>query len=200
MLTAARQFPLPPGVTIDWRQGSALALPVSDGAFDIVLCQQGLQFFPDRVKALREMRRVLVSGGRVALSVWTGPSPYFVAQREGLTRHVSPQAATSIAAAFTLGDRDELSGLLKVADFHNIVVHHVRMTLRFPPPEEFLLRHLSALPVAELVAATGEEDRAALAGRSHEGSDACVRRWLWRGSAPGGQRGDRARAAYLPSP
>jgi len=162
MLKAARQFPLPPGVTIDWRQGSALALPFSDGAFDVVLCQQGLQFFPDRVKALREMHRVLVSGGRVALSVWTGPSPYFVALREGLARHVSPEAATSSAAAFTLGDSDELSGLLKRADFHDVVVHHVRMTLRFPAPEEFLLRHLSAVPVAELVAAASEEDRAAL--------------------------------------
>ena len=174
MLKAARQFPLPPGVTIDWRQGSALALPFSDGAFDVVLCQQGLQFFPDRVKALREMHRVLVSGGRVALSVWTGPSPYFVAQREGLARHVSPEAATSSAAAFTLGDSDELSGLLKLADFHDVVVHHVRMTLRFPAPEEFLLRHLSALPVAELVAAVGEEGRAALVVHMKEAMHAYV--------------------------
>jgi len=174
MLAVARRLPLPPGLTIDWRQGSALALPFADGVFDVVLCQQGLQFFPDRVKALREMHRVLVSGGRVALSVWTGPSPYFVAQREGLARHVSPEAATSSAAAFTLGDSDELSGLLKLADFHDVVVHHVRMTLRFPTPEEFLLRHLSALPVAELVAAAGEEDRAALVVHMREAMRAYV--------------------------
>src|SRR5262249_8770860 len=59
MLTAARRLPLPPGLTIDWRHGTALALPFSDGAFDAVLCQQGLQFFPDRLKALHEFRRVL---------------------------------------------------------------------------------------------------------------------------------------------
>jgi len=57
--------------------------------YNVVLCQQGLQFFPDRLKALGEMRRVLVSGGRVAVSVWTGPSPYFVAMREGLARYVA---------------------------------------------------------------------------------------------------------------
>jgi ubiquinone/menaquinone biosynthesis C-methylase UbiE len=174
MLKAARQLPLPPGVTIDWRQGSALALPFSDKAFDVVLCQQGLQFFPDRAKALGEMRRVLVSEGRVAISVRTGPSPYFVALSEGLARHVSPEAATSLAAAFTLGDSDELSGLLKVANFHDVAIHHVQMTLRFPPLEEFVLRHLSALPVAELVAGAGEEARAALVAHMKEATRAYV--------------------------
>jgi len=162
MLKAARQFAVPPGITIDWREGSALALPFSNRTFDVVLCQQGLQFFPDRVKALREMRRVLVSGGGVALSVWTGPSPYFVAQREGLARHISTEATKSFAAAFSLGDSEELRDLLRAADFHDVVVLPVRMTLRFPPPEEFLLKHLSALPVAELVAAANEVNRAAL--------------------------------------
>src|SRR5262249_17808710 len=47
MLAVARRLPLPPGLAIDWRQGSALDLPFVDRAFDVVLCQQGLQFFPD---------------------------------------------------------------------------------------------------------------------------------------------------------
>lgn len=162
MLKTARRVPLPPGLTVDWRHGSALALPFPNGVFDVVLCQQGLQFFPDRLKSLHEMHRVLASAGRVTLSVWTGSSPYFVAQREGLARYVSPEAAASSAAAFTLGSGDELRGLLEAADFRGVVIHHVRMTLRLPPPEEFLLGHLSALPVAELVAAAGEDARAAL--------------------------------------
>ncbi len=49
---------------------TAGALPLSDAAFDLVLCQQGLQFFADKLGATREMRRVLAPGGRVALSVW----------------------------------------------------------------------------------------------------------------------------------
>lgn len=174
MLNAARRLPLPPGLAIDWRQGSALAPPFPGGAFDVVLCQQGLQFFPDRLKALREMRRVLAAAGRVALSVWTGPSPYFVAQREGLARHVSAEAATSIAAAFTLPDADDLRGLLVGGGFRDVVIHHVRMTLRLPPPEEFLMRQLSAMPVAELVAAAGEEARAALVAHMKEATRAYV--------------------------
>jgi SAM-dependent methyltransferase len=174
MLQEAKRLPLPPGLTIDWRQGSALALPFADGICDVVLCQQGLQFFPDRLKALDEMRRVLMPGGRVAVSVWTGPSPYFVAMREGLARHVSPEAATSSAAAFSLGDATELRGLLERVGFRDVVVHHVRMTLRLPPPEEFLLRHLSASPVAELVAAAGPEVHAVLVAHMKEATLAYV--------------------------
>ena len=45
-------------------------LPFQDGSFDAVLCLQGLQFFPDKVAGLKEMRRVLRAAGRLAASVW----------------------------------------------------------------------------------------------------------------------------------
>jgi ubiquinone/menaquinone biosynthesis C-methylase UbiE len=54
---------------IEWRQGDATSMPLPDGAFDVVLCQQGLQFFPDQPAALSEMHRVLTPNGRLALSV-----------------------------------------------------------------------------------------------------------------------------------
>jgi len=54
---------------IEWRTGDAAALPFEKGVFDVVLCQQGVQFFPDRLQALREMRRVLRLGGRLAFTV-----------------------------------------------------------------------------------------------------------------------------------
>lgn len=174
MLAVARRLQLPPGLTIDWRQGNALALPLADGVFDVVLCQQGLQFFPNRLKALGEMRRVLTPTGRVALSVWTGPSPYFVAQREGLARYVSAEAATSTAAAFSLGDAAELRALLEEAGLRHVVVHHVRMTLRLPPPEEFLLRHLSGVPAGAIVAAASDEARASLVSHMKEATRAYV--------------------------
>jgi SAM-dependent methyltransferase len=46
------------------------AMPLPDATFDVALCQQGLQFFPDRSAALGELRRVLAPGGRVAIAVW----------------------------------------------------------------------------------------------------------------------------------
>jgi len=174
MLSVAGRLPLPPGLTIEWRQGSALALPFADRAFDVVVCQHGLMFFPDRLKALGEMRRVLTPGGRVAISVWTGPSPYFAAQRQALARYVSAEAASTSAVAFSLGDPVELSGLLTGAGFRDVVVHLVPLTLRLPAPEEFVLRHLSALPPAELIAAASEDTRVALVAHIKDATRAYV--------------------------
>ena len=62
MLRVARTVGADVRPTIDWRAANAADLPFGDGEFDIVFCQQGMQFFPDRVVALGEMRRVLVPG------------------------------------------------------------------------------------------------------------------------------------------
>ena len=55
---------------IKWQQADALALPFGDRSFDIVVCQFGVMFFPDRVKGYSEARRVLRPGGRFVFSVW----------------------------------------------------------------------------------------------------------------------------------
>ena len=65
MLNAARQ-----DKSIEWHLGSATRLPFPDESFEVVFCQQGLQYFPDRQAAVTEMARVLVPGGRVSLNVW----------------------------------------------------------------------------------------------------------------------------------
>lgn len=70
MLAVARGV-LNEGAPVKWIEGSALDLPFPSGRFDAVLCQLGLQFFPDQPKALREMRRVVREPGRIALSVYS---------------------------------------------------------------------------------------------------------------------------------
>jgi ubiquinone/menaquinone biosynthesis C-methylase UbiE len=64
---ASRQ---PPDTRIEWRQADALALPFENAAFDLVCCQFGAMFFPDRTSGYREARRVLKPGGRFLFSVW----------------------------------------------------------------------------------------------------------------------------------
>jgi ubiquinone/menaquinone biosynthesis C-methylase UbiE len=55
---------------ISWRQADALALPFADAAFDVVCCQFGVMFFPDRISGYREARRVLKPGGHFIFNVW----------------------------------------------------------------------------------------------------------------------------------
>ena len=55
---------------IEWRQADALALPFEDQSFDIVACQFGAMFFPDKVQGYKEARRVLKPGGHFFFNVW----------------------------------------------------------------------------------------------------------------------------------
>ena len=82
MLQMARHFAAQEGLgVITWQQGDAAAMPFPEASYDVVLCQQGLQYFPDCAAALREVARILVPGGRLALSVWRALErhPFFVA-------------------------------------------------------------------------------------------------------------------------
>ena len=55
MLVRARASAVPEGAAVEWREGDAGALPCSAAIFDAVFCQLGLQYFPDRQQAAREM-------------------------------------------------------------------------------------------------------------------------------------------------
>src|SRR4030095_12178084 len=104
---------------VEWREGNAMALPFATNAFDVVVCQQGLQFFPDSGAALREAYRVLVPGGRFAVAVWCAleSNPGQLALTRGLERHVGTQAAGLMSAVFRLGDAHTLQTMLEIAGF-----------------------------------------------------------------------------------
>jgi ubiquinone/menaquinone biosynthesis C-methylase UbiE len=57
-------------VRVTWQQADALALPFDDGSFDVVVCQFGLMFFPDKPQGMHEFHRVLSNGGHLLLNVW----------------------------------------------------------------------------------------------------------------------------------
>ena len=59
-----------PDSRIQWRQADALALPFEDATFDLVCCQFGAMFFPDRTAGYREAKRVLKPGGHFLFNVW----------------------------------------------------------------------------------------------------------------------------------
>ncbi len=59
-----------PSARVTWRQADAQALPFPDGEFDAVVCQFGVMFFPDKLRAFSEAYRVLKPGGRFLFNVW----------------------------------------------------------------------------------------------------------------------------------
>src|SRR5690625_4166215 len=105
--------------TIEWQRADATALPFPDTSFDVVYCQQGLQFVPERGRAVREMHRVLRPGGRVAIATWRSldDNPAFAEFVDVLHRQVGEKAATMIRAAFTGPDHDQIAELLSDAGF-----------------------------------------------------------------------------------
>lgn len=107
---------------IDWRHGSAEALPFSDASFDRVICQFGLMFFDDPVKALQEMLRVLKPGGRLAVSVWDSIAlnPGSSTVHDILHRIAGASAAEALAIPYRLGENDDLRQLADAAGFREL--------------------------------------------------------------------------------
>jgi SAM-dependent methyltransferase len=147
-----------------WQEASATKMPLPDATFDIVYCQLGLQFFPDRPAALREMNRVMVPGGRLGLMVWRGieHSPGFGFLAAALARHVSSEAAGIMRAPFALADAEELRALIAAAGFRDIAIRPVPGTVRFPSVARFVQDYIAGSPLAGHVAKVSDEARAAL--------------------------------------
>jgi SAM-dependent methyltransferase len=162
MLGRARSIPVMNGTSVIWREGDATSLPFPDASFDLICCNQGLQFFPDQPKALREMYRCLAPAGRMALGLWRGLEhhPFYSALSEALERHVSQESAASLRAAFTLADADKLRSLVAGAGFRNIHIRIRSRLTRYPSLQEYVLGYLSGSPMAGAVAALADTSRA----------------------------------------
>lgn len=110
---------------ITWHESDAADLPFETGSMDRVTCHQGLQFFPDRLAALAEVRRVLEPGGQLTVATW-GPvddNPWPAALSSAVGRLLDEDAGAGMAIVCALGDPAELEALLFEAGFEKIVVH-----------------------------------------------------------------------------
>lgn len=119
---------------IDWKEGLAEALPYPDQCFDAVVSQFGLMFFSDRQQALREMLRVLVPGGRLAVAVWDSleHTPAYAAEVALLARLAGQEAADALRAPFLLGDKQALQALFSAAGVESPSITSHTGTARFP--------------------------------------------------------------------
>jgi ubiquinone/menaquinone biosynthesis C-methylase UbiE len=153
MLAVARSLPVGTGAWIGWFEASALGLPFRTGSQDVVLCQLGLQFFPDRPTALAEMRRVLVTGGRLGLNVY-GPiehNPAAFALARALDRHLGPDASVTKRAEHALADPALLRRLVAEAGFSQVQTVTKTRIIRFASAADYVRIQLTATPLASLL-------------------------------------------------
>ncbi len=160
MLAVARTLPSE-GAQIDWIEGSALDLPFPEGKFDLVLCQLGLQFFPDQGRSLREMRRVLSPSGRVALSVYSPieRTPGANAFALALDRVLGPNASRIKRGEHSFDAPDKLQELLIAAGFVDAEIETVMQKIVFPSVLDYVRFQLLATPMAALLSEQAEADR-----------------------------------------
>ncbi len=141
-----------------------------DGAYDAVLCREGLMFATDPDQAAREIHRVLRPGGRIALAVW-GPrerNPWLGLVLDTVGAQLgAPVPPPGVPGPFSLGDADKLAAILSRAGLGGVAVHELAVPLRAGSFEEWW-RRTSALsgPLAKILTSlsdqTVEEIRARL--------------------------------------
>lgn len=165
MIEIARGKSAEPGAApIEYIVAPAAPLPVGDSAFDLVTCQQGLQFFPDRPAALREMHRALRPGGRLVAAAWREIElqPSFAAIDAALRESIPVELAEPYGAPFRWSRPTELSAALHDAGFTRISIEQERLPLVFEGGMAQVQATLAASPVATAVAELDDDVRANL--------------------------------------
>jgi SAM-dependent methyltransferase len=160
MLSVARSVP-PTGAAIRWYETSAESIPLPDGAFDVVLCQLGLQFVADKSAAVREMHRVLAPGGRVFVST-PPPNAFFDVLDEAMTRHVGNEAGAFVHMVFSLDDPAILDRLCRAAGFVDVNIRSYAKDLRLPDARDFLWQYVHCTPLTGMIASLDAARIAAL--------------------------------------
>lgn len=122
---------------VQWHEGRVESMPFEDASFDVVVCQQALQFFADRKLALSEIHRILTTDGRFVFSVWQGlhRHPFYEKLHNVIQKRFGISGVETI---FELGNEETLIAVLKDAGFGDFEIESVSITARFPDPEAFL--------------------------------------------------------------
>jgi len=161
MLQTARARAERAGIAAEWIEADAAVLPFADDSFDLAYCQQALQFFPDRPAALRELRRVLVPGGRTAFCISRDISenPLLHAQAEALEAHVGAEAGAAVRAICGLPDAEQTRALFKGAGFEAVEVTTVSLTLHHPDGRAYAAGAMGGMHTGDKLASLSDAAR-----------------------------------------
>ncbi len=148
MIAEARRLDTAGEVT--WKVGDLERLPFDDGAFDLVLIEQVLQFIPNRERALAEVRRVLASGGRVVLALLRDLefNRSYKVLAAVLDRHAGAEVGDMMRSPFAGPGAEGIFEELTRAGFREIGIRHDVLDVRYPSPAEYLRQEAASSPLA----------------------------------------------------
>ncbi|MFT3839674.1 MAG: class I SAM-dependent methyltransferase [Myxococcaceae bacterium] len=117
---------------VTWKQADAQALPFADGSFDVVVCNFGVMFLPDRVKAFREVGRVLRGGGYYVFTVWDRVETFPIEEEvdKVLVKLMGKPESFLRRVPHGSHDPEPLKKDLKAAGFYSVKVEPGTMTMR----------------------------------------------------------------------
>jgi SAM-dependent methyltransferase len=164
MLRVARASSRETRPAVEWDRGDAVALPYDDSSFDVLLCEQALQFVSEPARAVSEMFRVLAPGGRAAVSVCRPiqHSPAYGILAAVLDRHIDPHAGAIMRSPFSVWSVDDLRALFIRALFGTVRARIEAGSLRYASPAEFLRREAASSPLSDRIRALDTGRREAL--------------------------------------
>lgn len=156
MIATAREVCARDGIVADFRVCDATATGLDDDTFTFVICQQGLQYFPNEDAALAELRRVAADGGRFIFTVWSRPSPLIVALANSLRVHASADLAEQSLAPFSWAGAETIVDRMSAVGYRDIDLEELEVNRVINDPEQSIPKEIMSTPVGPKVTDMGE--------------------------------------------
>jgi ubiquinone/menaquinone biosynthesis C-methylase UbiE len=162
---------------IEWKQADALALPFEEQSFDVVACQFGVMFFPDKVQGYKEASRVLKVGGRFVFNVWDRISENEFADTvtealAALFPHDPPRFMARTPHGYH--DVERIRDELNVAGFTEISIDAVDETSKAASPRDVAVAYCQGTPLRTEIEA---RDASGLENATKHATEALARRF-----------------------
>ncbi|GAB4092028.1 class I SAM-dependent methyltransferase [Flaviaesturariibacter terrae] len=172
MLRLARSIVFSP--RIEWREADAQSLPFADASFDLVLCQFGVMFFPDKLQAFREVYRVLEPHGTFLFNTWDG---FSTNPRAGLIMQVMEEELGNRSPDFlavgpySFHNEARIAHLLEEAGFSSVRLERVARTSEYNEPKELVEGFVDGSPLGDYLDRLGAGLRDRIKGRLYAALD-----------------------------
>jgi ubiquinone/menaquinone biosynthesis C-methylase UbiE len=148
---------------VTFQQADALALPFEDRKFDVVACQFGAMFFPDKIRGYREARRVLKPGGHFVFSVWDeiGTNDFAnIVHQSLLTLFPNDPPVFMARTPHGYYDLERIRGELRTAGFADVSIETVDHVSKAPSPKVAAVAYCQGTPMRNEIEARGSLEAA----------------------------------------